>query len=287
MPVILEPMQTQWDDQAQDGFNSNQLFWDERVPSHWRSQMYQQHAQDLRAGGVAIDDHVIKTLGDLTGQSAIHLQCHMGMETLSLERLGAITTVGIDFSKPALEHACALRDELGLSTTFHCCNVYDTLEHVDQTFDLVFVSLGALCWLPDVPRWAALIGNLLHPGGRLYFIDSHPMASTLDYNKEHDLMQVHFPYFQHKAVVLEEDGSYASSETGFKQNRTVEWNHPIGEVVTALIRVGLVIDSLDESNTCCYKAFENMTPSRPGWWQLPPALEGFVPFEYTLQAHKA
>jgi 2-polyprenyl-3-methyl-5-hydroxy-6-metoxy-1,4-benzoquinol methylase len=97
----------------QYAITTNRLMWDDRVEAHWGSVMYRRDADALRGGGHCLRDEVVEAVGDVAGKSLIQLQCHMGMETLSWARLGADVT-GLDFSRPALDKAELLRDELGL-----------------------------------------------------------------------------------------------------------------------------------------------------------------------------
>ena len=128
--------------------------------------MYRRHADALRAGGHDLDDSIVSRVGKLHGKSLIHLQCHMGIGTLGWMRLGA-TAVGIDSSGRAIERAERLRDELGLDTRFFQANVYDASAVVGETFDVVFVSIGSICWLPDIARWARAVSAMLEPGGSM------------------------------------------------------------------------------------------------------------------------
>ena len=49
-----------------------------------------------------------------------------------------------------------------------------------EAFDLVFTGVGALCWLPDIDRWAAVVRGLLAPGGRLFLREGHQTMWSLD-----------------------------------------------------------------------------------------------------------
>ena len=93
--------------------------------------------------------------------------------------LGA-DAVGLDFSQPAIARAEQLRDELKLDTRFVCCNVYDAVEALKQAYDIIFISVGAICWLPDIDRWARVVRALLKPGGRLYMNEVQPVLEAID-----------------------------------------------------------------------------------------------------------
>ena len=275
-----------WNGSQREAFDLNRGMWDDRVGTHWASKMYSRHADDLRAGGHCLPGALIDLAGDVAGKSLVHLQCHMGMETLSWSRLGA-RAVGVDFSAPALERAAHLRDELGFDTRFVQSNVYDAVDELGAGgFDRVFVSVGSLCWLPDVPRWAEVVGALLKPGGRLVMNEGHPVCGMLGQPKGKIHLEPTYTYFSDAGLVFEGDETYVESDQPLKMMKSVEWSHPIGEVVTSLIKAGLVIDLLDESPDCCWPAYPMMQKTGDETWELPKPMRGKVPMMYTLTAHK-
>ena len=93
-------------------------------------------------------------LGEIAGARGVHLQCHIGTDTISLARLGARMT-GLDFSAPAVAQAGALAERVNAAVDFVQADVYDAVELLGAgRFELVFTGIGALCWLPDIRRWA-------------------------------------------------------------------------------------------------------------------------------------
>ncbi|MEM9418504.1 MAG: class I SAM-dependent methyltransferase [Planctomycetota bacterium] len=267
-----------------EGIEWNRLSWNERVQAHWESAMYRQHADALRGGGHDLAEHIVRGVGPVEGQSLVHLQCHMGMETLAWSRLGAKAT-GLDFSQPAIDKAIGLRDELGLDTTFVCGNVYDARELIEGQFDVVFVSIGSLCWLPDVKRWAEIVASLLRPGGRLFLNDVHPMMDMLE-DKPDDPkgFGLHYPYLGGERIVTEQDGTYADETVGFKHTRNAGWSHPLGETVTAVIEAGMCITRLEESSRCVWPALKVMETADGEHWEFPEPWRGKLPVDYTLMA---
>lgn len=283
---MTPPHDHTWTERQREGMRLNRLAWDERVEAHWRSAMYTRHAEALRVGGHCLGGRVVEQVGDVRGRALIHLQCHMGMETLSWSRLGA-DAVGLDFSRPAIDKAELLRDELGLGTRFLCANVYDAVEAAGATFDVVFVSIGALCWLPDVRRWARVVAALLRPGGWLYLDEAHPFMDVFDDHPDGASLQVRYPYACRDGLTFDEDGSYAATDATFTHTRTMDWSHGLGDVVTALIEAGLVIDRLDESPRCVWPRFKMMTQTDVDSWSLPGPVLHTLPNMYTLWAHRA
>src|SRR6185437_5480321 len=97
---------------------ANQANWDERVAVHLRSRAHYDQAP-LRAGTAALDPIVTDVLGPVSGLQVLHLQCHFGLDSLTLAQQGA-QVVGLDFSTPATEAAQDLAAELGLSARARC-----------------------------------------------------------------------------------------------------------------------------------------------------------------------
>jgi len=147
----------------------NRANWDERAPAHATSPDYnvQGFVDDPSfIGDVVQFDRSL--LGDLSGLRGVHLQCHIGTDTVGLSRLGA-RMIGLDFSPAAIEQARALVARSGDDVSFVESDVYDAVSALDgEHFDLVFTGIGAVCWLPSTSRWAATVAALLNPGGRLF-----------------------------------------------------------------------------------------------------------------------
>jgi SAM-dependent methyltransferase len=219
----------------------NRAWWDERVPIHVGSAFYD--VDGFRAGGSSLRPFEIEEAGDVAGKRLVHLQCHFGLDTLSWARRGARVT-GLDFSAPAVEAARALAARAGIDAEFVQADVYDAVATLGgRRFDVVYTGRGALNWLPDVDRWAAVMAGLLAPAGRFYLTEAHPVANVF----ADDSLTVTHPYFKPDGFVWDDDGgSYAEPDAATTHNRTIEWSHPIGAVVTALAAAGLRIELLHE-----------------------------------------
>ena len=225
-------------------------------------------------------------LGDIIGQRAVHLQCHIGTDTLSLARLGAKVS-GVDFSPASLEQARSLAARTSTEIDFHEANVYDAVEVLGAArFDLVYTGIGALCWLPDIQRWAAVVAGLLRPGGRLFIREGHPMLWSLN-ELNTDLLSVELPYFEHGAPHVDvADSTYVETDTKFTATVAHSWNHGLGQIVTALFDAGLRLTMLIEHESVPWNAlWGQMVEDGDGEWRLrenPARLAA----SYTLQAVK-
>ena len=266
----------------------NKASWDERAPAHAASPDYNLQAFFEDPGfisKVVCFDRPL--LGGVSGLRGVHLQCHIGTDTVSLSRLGARMT-GLDFSSASIEQARALVARTGDDVSFVESDIYDAVAALSgEQFDLVFTGIGALGWLPSISRWAATVGALLKPGGRLFIREGHPMLWTLDDSRPDGLMVVDFPYFERdEPTVWEEGGTYVETDAVFTANTTHEWNHGLGEIVTALQAEGLQITGLVEHDSVPWEALPGqMTKDDHGEWRLTDR-PWRLAASYTLQAVK-
>ena len=258
---------------------ANLVNWNSRVRVHVESRFYDVEGWLLRTPGPPSRE--IEALGDLEGKTLVHLQCHFGMDTMQWARAGA-TVTGLDFSPASIDEAISLAERAGLSerASFVCANIYDAPQALSgKRFDVVYVSLGALCWLPDVTAWGGVVADLLAPGGRLYLHDGHPFASCLDDGGE----RVIYGYFEEPDSPFSSDSTltYTDGER-ISATRIYEWNHSIG--VAALIGRDLVIDSLIEHDWTLFQQFPWLVENTSGQLVVP---EGHprIPLSFTLLAH--
>jgi SAM-dependent methyltransferase len=232
-----------------DSFALNRAVWDERAPAHAASPDY--WIERFLADPEFIS-HVVRfdlpLLGDVSGLDGVHLQCHIGTDTLSLARLGARMT-GLDFSPASLAEARRLAAAIGQPTEFFEANVYDAPSVLGrERFDFVFSGIGALCWLPKIRPWAQVVADLLRPGGWLFIREGHPMLWALD-EREGELI-VEFPYFERdEPLVWDQAGTYVETDVTFEHSVIHQWNHGLGEIVTALLEVGMELRTLVEHDS--------------------------------------
>jgi len=234
----------------------NRAHWDERAAAHAGSSDYA--FARLQADPASISDIVrfdLPRLGDVAGLVAVHLQCHIGTDTISLARLGARMT-GLDFSGASIAEAQRLADRTGTDITFVQSDVYEADRRLPrETFDLVYTGVGALCWLPDIRRWARTVAALLRSGGRVFLREAHPMLWALDDERTDGLLVVDHPYFERpEATVFHDAGTYVRTDQTFETTETHTWNHALGETVTALLDAGLRITQLAEHDTVPWEA---------------------------------
>jgi SAM-dependent methyltransferase len=263
----------------------NRANWDDRASAHAASPDYSFDQfvadPDFLSEVVTFD---LPRLGEVRGLRGVHLQCHIGTDTVSLARLGANMT-GLDFSGASIAEARRLSELSGTRVEFVESNVYDALDVLPAFgFDLVYTGIGALCWLPDVHQWAAVVAALLRPGGRLFIREGHPMMWALDEARS-DELTLGYPYFEQVEPLVDEDaGTYVATDTSFTQNVTHSWNHGLGEIVTGLLDAGLQLTGLVEHETVPWEALPgHMEKGELDEWRLADR-PWRLAASYTLQA---
>ena len=266
----------------------NRASWDERAPLHAASKDYA--IEQLVRDRDRLSDTVrfdLPLLGDIDGLDVIHLQCHIGTDTLSLARLGA-QVCGLDYSAASLAEARVLAARCRTSIEYVESDVYAADKALPgRTFDLVYTGIGALCWLPRIEPWARTVAALLKPGGRLFLRDGHPMLMAV--NEDHqDRLQLEYPYFeQQEPTVWHSDQTYVEADQRLAHSETHEWNHGLGEVISALLSHGLHLTTLVEHQSIPWEALPGqMIKGDDGEYRLreQPAR---LPLSYTLVAVKA
>lgn len=224
----------------------NRANWDSRVESHYQSGMYglDRFIADPGFVGEVVTFDATK-MPSISGKRLIHLQCHIGTDTIGLARHGAEVT-GVDFSTKSIEAAQRFSAECGTPGRFVVSELYDAPSVVPETFDVVYTGVGAICWLPDIRGWAEVVSSFLDEGGFFYMRECHPIMWALDDERDDDELVIRFPYFnQADPLLFSEEVSYAGDGVLTSPQEYV-WNHGIAEVLQALIDAGLRIDQIEE-----------------------------------------
>lgn len=264
---------------------ANRANWDERVGIHTGPGGYD--LSGLRAGCGRLNAIEEAELPPVRGRRILHLQCHFGADSLTLAQRGA-KVVGLDFSLPAIEVARSLAGELGLTdqASFLCADVYDAVQAIPppHRFDTVFVTWGALCWLPDITRWAQVVAAMLRPGASLYLADGHPAAYVLDDdNSSADGMPGLFaPYFSQEPIIDTDPGDYVNPDARLTNATTYNWLHPLGNVVTSLIAAGMTLDWLHEHDAVPWRMFRVLVEGSDGLYRWPD--RPWLPLSFSLMA---
>ncbi|GAB3290680.1 class I SAM-dependent methyltransferase [Hymenobacter tenuis] len=258
-----------------DYLDLNRTLWNAKTEYHLNSAFYD--VASFRAGRSSLNPIELALLGDVRGQRILHLQCHFGQDSLSLARLGAAVT-GVDLADQAIAAARQLATELHLPAEFICSDVYELprVLPAEPGFDVVFTTYGVLGWLPDLDKWAAVVKHYLRPGGKLVLVEFHPVVWMFD----EQFSRVQYNYFNRETIEEETTGTYADQAAPIT-NRSVSWNHDLGEVLGSLLRQGLLLRDFQEYDYSPYNCFVGLEEVAPGRFQLPQHA-GRLPMVYSV-----
>ncbi len=255
----------------------NRQSWNNRTDAHLKSEFYD--LQNFIQGKSSLNAIELELLGDLSGKSVLHLQCHFGQDSISLARLGAEVT-GVDLSDKAIANAKQLAKETKSNTDFICCDIYELPKYLNRQFDVVFASYGTIGWLPDLDKWAKVISKFLKPKGQFVFAEFHPVVWMFDDN----FQNITYRYFNSGAIIESENGTYADKNADISQEY-VMWNHGLSEVLNSLIKNGLTINSFQEYDYSPYDCFDHTLEFEPKKYRIK-HLDNKIPMVFSLAASK-
>ena len=262
---------------------SNQTLWDQKTRAHVNTEFYD--VAGFKAGRSSLYPIEQEEIArEVDGKDLLHLQCHFGMDTLSLARLGARAT-GMDFSGEAIRQARALKEELGMGCTFVQSDIASLSENLSGQFDIVYTTYGVLAWLPDLKRWGEVISHFLRPGGVFFIAEIHPFSHVFDDESEEPVLKARYPYFGgDEPLVFTPEGTYADPDAAIEHPVQYEWSHSMSEILNVLIDAGLRIEYLHEFEYTVFQQFPFLE-RRGNLYYLPEGMPG-QPLMFTLRAVK-
>jgi SAM-dependent methyltransferase len=268
-----------------DYLAANRRVWDRWADLHQDADYYD--LDGFKAGADPLPAWLLDEVGDVRGRTLLHLQCHIGLDTLSWARHGALVT-GVDFSPRALEHARALATAAGLNARFVEADVLKLPDMLEGDFDIVFASFGVLFWHPDLTPWAEVMAHYVRPGGFAYLAENHPITGVFDDSGDATEPRLRYPYFAAgKALPFDGDaGSYAVADPQPRKLPGYGWDHSLGQVVTALAKAGLVVEFLHEFPFADFQQLPFMVQTEGHNWRLPPGMDGCLPLTFSIKATK-
>jgi SAM-dependent methyltransferase len=222
----------------------NRAHWDALASAHGQDAYYDTEAlvggaDTLRESEVA---GLREAVGAVAGLDVLHLQCHIGFDSISLARRGA-RVVGADFSPGSLEKARALARRCEVEIDFVEADSTALPVELHNRFDLVYATIGVIGWIDDLGAWMRSATAALRGGGRLLLVEIHPLFTMVTST---DPFRVDFPYANDGARTFDEPGSYAGADLDVAATATVEYGHSLAEVVNEALAAGLRIQRLDE-----------------------------------------
>lgn len=230
---------------TEDALDVNRARWDALAAVHGQDAVYD--SEGLIAGRRGLGDAeaaaVAQAAPTLHGRDVIHIQCHIGFDTIALARRGARVT-GVDFSRASLTKAADLADRCGVDIEWVQADAAALPNSLHGHFDMAYATIGAICWIEDLAAWMRCAAATLRPGGRLVLVEIHPVYAMVEAVGEP--LRLDFPYAFDGPRRFDEPGSYADPGARVQATTEVVYAHSLGEVVNAAIDTGLRIDALHE-----------------------------------------
>ncbi|MEJ5052689.1 class I SAM-dependent methyltransferase [Sphingobacterium sp. MYb382] len=264
-------------DSASNYIEINKHSWNNRTDTHLKSDFY--NMEGFLKGETSLNPIELELLGDIRGKSILHLQCHFGQDSISLNRLGASVTA-VDLSDKAIDSARRIAEETQADVQFICCDLYDLENHLDQQFDIVFTSYGTITWLPDLDKWGKLISKFLKPHGKFVFVEFHPVVWMFDDNFD----KIGYNYFNVAPIIETENGTYADKDATISQSY-VTWNHSMSEVISSLLNNNLSLAKIQEFDYSPYPTFSHLVEVEPKKYRIK-HLDNKIPMVYAIVAEK-
>lgn len=185
---------------------------------------------------------IAAAIGELEGRRIMHLQSHIGFDAISMAKRGANVTA-VDFSPTALAKARAFAQRCGVEIATVEAEATKLPADLDESFDLVYANLGAICWIEDLGAWMRAASGALVGGGKLVLVDLHPLAQMIDSVSP---LKLGFTYGFGGRIEDDEHGTYADPDAEVEQTRSVSYSHSLGETFGAARAAGLEVEQLRE-----------------------------------------
>ncbi len=176
--------------------------------------------------------------------------CNNGRELLSLVKSGkALKGVGFDIAENQVAFANEKAKELNLPCEFEAVNIYDIDDRYREQFDVVIITIGALCWFEDLNRYFESVTKCMKPGGVIVINEQHPYTNMLategdeEFDPEHRT-ECHFSYFEHEWTG--NGGMYYITKKSYHSKTFTDFTHSMSEIVSGMCSNGIVIIGLQE-----------------------------------------
>ena len=257
---------------------ANRAAWDVSAPLHAQGPEWEAMLQGFATPGYSVlDETLTATLESLApqGKRVVQIGCNNGRELLSLAALDAIPALGIDQSSAFLQQAACLAQISRSNCDFLCTDIYALEQVSSEQYELALITIGVLNWMPDLPRFFAVVAGLMAPGAALVIYETHPLLEMFDPLATDPFTPI-TSYFCKEPQVETAAITYDGSDGG--EGAPAYWfMHNLGEIVSACVQAGLIIERLTEYPHCNreveYEKYQQRTAQ--------------LPLCYTLVARKA
>ncbi|HEY8788974.1 MAG TPA: class I SAM-dependent methyltransferase [Actinopolymorphaceae bacterium] len=226
----------------------NRAHWDALAAVHGTGHDRIYDIDALVAGHNSMTSHelaaVRDSVGDVAGLDVLHVQCHLGFDSISLARAGAHVTA-VDVSPMSLAKAADIAERCGVQVDWVEADAMQLPPYLHGRFDLAYATFGVLAWIEDLQAWMDSVAACLRPGGQLAIVELHPVFSLVSGTDPLRLWPTGTYSFAGPEF-NDDDGSYASPKESVRSTAKVFFAHDLGEIVTTAIRAGLTVTALSE-----------------------------------------
>ncbi|HVN54247.1 MAG TPA: class I SAM-dependent methyltransferase [Anaerolineaceae bacterium] len=257
---------------------ANKLAWDAAAPVHAQVKLANLLV-DVQTPGYScldpIETGIFLRIG-LQGKSVAQLCCNNGLELISVKNLGANECVGFDISSAFIDQARQLAAAGHFDCEFVESDVLEIPEQYHHRFELVFFTIGALGWIPDLGLLFDTVRSLMKPGGCLFIYEMHPILDMFEGEDHNDPPALKDSYFREEPFI-EETGLDYFHFSEYQSPKTYWFHHKLADVIGECIRQGFRLDFFEEyphdiSNV--YRHFENIHARLPLCYALAGRLDG-------------
>jgi len=226
-----------------DYIEANRIMWNETADAHAKTFTKALKEKVLNKDYTSFDEVEDKCFAqiNLSGKNVAHLCCNNGIELISVKRAGAARCVGFDISDKAIEQAKELASIANADVKFIRSDVYEIDESYHNQFNLVYITIGAFGWLPDLPKFLSLVKNLLRDNGQIFIYEMHPVLNIFEPNTTN----INYSYFDFGPHKDEAEPDYIDNKV-IIEAPAYWFQHTLSDIINGLITQGFTINHFQE-----------------------------------------
>jgi ubiquinone/menaquinone biosynthesis C-methylase UbiE len=259
---------------------ANRAAWNEVTPMHQKAAKEKWDQAFMQPGYIVIDAEEVELLKQIRieGKSVAHLCCNNGIELLSLKNLGAGECIGFDITEAVVQEAQERADRSQIDVQFVRSDVYEIGREYENRFDMVYISSGALGWLPDLKMFFAKAASLLKENGQIFIHEIHPFSEMLPFDdfQGDDFLRIIEPYFKADPYIEYGGLDYVGGEEYDSEVAQYWFVHKLSDIVMGLIENNIQIEHFSESEKDISAGHQRIEKAQAG-----------VPLSYMLVGRKS